>query len=126
MFPYFTSVGDLKCGIYNRTLDICNFIFFSFVFCVGEKPQLYKRLLNEYAQKLWKQPPVYQTRNEGSGHEPRFRSTVWADGVSYTSPDTFKQRKTAEADATRIALFATMHKLKNEALRLVHEVWHVH
>ncbi|KVI08884.1 uncharacterized protein LOC112522246 [Cynara cardunculus var. scolymus] len=87
----------------------------------GEKPQLYKCLLNKYAQKLWKQRPVYQTRNEGPDHLPKFRSTVWADGVSYTSPNTFKQRKMAELDASRIAVLATMHKLKNEALRLVRE-----
>ncbi|KAI3747803.1 hypothetical protein L6452_10467 [Arctium lappa] len=87
----------------------------------GEKPKVYKSLLNEYAQKLWKQLPIYQTHNEGSDHLPKFRSTVWADGVSYTSPNTFQQRKMAEMDASKIALFATMHKLKNEALRLVHQ-----
>lgn len=90
-------------------------------FAAGEKPQLYRSLLNEYAQKLWKQLPIYQTRNEGSDHLPKFRSTVWADGVSYTSPNTFKQRRMAEMDASKIALFATRHKLKNEALRLVRE-----
>ncbi|KAJ9540852.1 hypothetical protein OSB04_027358 [Centaurea solstitialis] len=87
----------------------------------GETPQLYKSLLNEYAQKLWKQIPIYQTSNEGSDHQPKFRSTVWANGVSYTSPNTFPQKKMAEMDVSKIAFLATKQKLKDDALRLVRE-----
>ncbi|KAI3669049.1 hypothetical protein L6452_40270 [Arctium lappa] len=71
----------------------------------GERPQLYKYVLNGYALKLWKQLPIYQTRNEGSNH----------------LPITFQHHKMAEKDASKIAIFATRHTLKNEALRLVRE-----
>nr|GEY06772.1 double-stranded RNA-binding [Tanacetum cinerariifolium] len=84
-------------------------------------PQLYKSLLIQHAQNVWKQRPGYHTVNEGSGHAPKFRCTVMVDGVSYTSPDTFQQRKAAEMDASRIAYFDLLQKLKNEALCLLRE-----
>ncbi|GKD28210.1 double-stranded RNA-binding, partial [Tanacetum coccineum] len=86
-------------------------------------PQLYKFLLIQHAQNVWKQRPVYHTLNEGSGHAPKFRCTVMVDGVSYTSPDTFQQRKAAEMNVSRIAYFNLLQKLKNEALYLLREVW---
>ncbi|CAH1437345.1 unnamed protein product [Lactuca virosa] len=82
----------------------------------GMQQQLYKRLLNEQVQKLRKQVPVYQTNNEGAGHQPKFRTTIWIDGVKYTSPNTFHNRKLAETDASKITLFAIRQKLKDEAL----------
>ncbi|KAL7612377.1 double-stranded RNA-binding protein 2 [Lactuca sativa] len=82
----------------------------------GMQQQLYKRLLNEQVQKLRKQVPVYQTNNEGAGHQPKFRTTIWIDGVKYTSPNTFHNRKLAETDASKFTLFAIRQKLKDEAL----------
>lgn len=89
---------------------------------VGMQQQLYKRLLNEQVQKLRKQVPVYQTNNEGAGHQPKFRTTIWIDGVKYTSPNTFHNRKLAETDASKFTLFAIRQKLKDEALNHLCEV----
>ncbi|XP_071739098.1 uncharacterized protein [Rutidosis leptorrhynchoides] len=88
---------------------------------LGLKPNIYKSLMNQHAQKIWKQLPVYQTLNEGSEHSPKFRCTVWVGGMSYTSPSTFQRRKMAEMDASRVALFGSLQNLKNEASRLVSE-----
>ncbi|XP_076901570.1 double-stranded RNA-binding protein 4-like [Bidens hawaiensis] len=73
----------------------------------GSKPDfMYKSLLNQHTQKLKKPPPIYQTLNEGPEHQPRFRSTVWLDGVSYTSSNTFHQRKASEMDVSKLAYIA--------------------
>ncbi|KAI7749043.1 hypothetical protein M8C21_009949 [Ambrosia artemisiifolia] len=86
----------------------------------GQKPPVvYKCLLNQHAQKLKKPLPVYQTRNEGSDHLPRFRSTVWVDGVSYTSSSTFHQRKMSEMDASRVAYIAVTQQTKTDALQFI-------
>ncbi|KAI3669050.1 hypothetical protein L6452_40271 [Arctium lappa] len=80
-----------------------------------ERPQRYTCLLNTYAKKYIKLVMKDLTI---------IRSTVWADmahRVSYTSPYTFQHHKMAENDASKIAIFATRHKLKNEALRLFRE-----
>ncbi|GKF14032.1 hypothetical protein Tco_0055494, partial [Tanacetum coccineum] len=50
--------------------------------------------------------------NEGFAHIPKFRSTVFFDGVTYTSSKTFQQLKIAEMDASRIAYFAIKQKSK--------------
>ncbi|XP_076950875.1 uncharacterized protein LOC143623992 [Bidens hawaiensis] len=50
-----------------------------------------------------------------------FRSTVWVDGVSYTSSNTFRQRKNAEMDASRVAYIAIMQKDKTDALNFIRE-----
>ena len=114
--------GDVfTCVICNRTLYTMQ-LYICLILCAGVIPQPYKSLLIQHAQKVWKQQPLYLTINEGSGHAPKFRCTVLVDGVSYTSPDTFQQRKTAEMDASRITYFDLLQKLKNEALRLVREV----
>ncbi|KAI3669685.1 hypothetical protein L6452_41023 [Arctium lappa] len=92
----------------------------SLPFAAGSKPHLfYKCLLNQHAQKLRKNLPIYQTHNEGFAHLPKFRSTVWIDGMSYTSSNTFQQRKMAEMDVSKIAYFAIMQKSKNDALHLI-------
>lgn len=86
----------------------------------GSKPHLfYKCLLNQHAQKFRKDQPIYQTHNEGFAHLPKFRSTVWIDGMSYTSSNTFKQRKMAEMDVSKIAYFALLQKSKNDALHFI-------
>ncbi|KAG5552784.1 hypothetical protein RHGRI_010773 [Rhododendron griersonianum] len=74
--------------------------------------QLYKNRLQEYTKRLGLPSPVYQTTNEGFQHALRFRSTILVDGLSYTSIDTFLQRKTAEQYASRVAL--------DELTRVVH------
>lgn len=92
-------------------------------FFLGLKPHLfYKCLLNEHAQKQRKLPPVYNTQNEGFGHMPKFRSTVMFDGVSYTSTNTFQQRKMAEMDVSRIAYITITQKFKSDALQFIREV----
>ncbi|PWA99681.1 Double-stranded RNA-binding [Artemisia annua] len=88
----------------------------------GTKPHLYyKCLLTQYAQKLRKSPPVYQTRNEGLAHIPKYRSTVFFDGATYTSSNTFQHLKTAEMDVSRIAYFDVRQKSKTEAMNLIRE-----
>ncbi|KAJ0753931.1 putative double-stranded RNA-binding domain-containing protein [Helianthus annuus] len=81
----------------------------------------YRCLLHQHVQKLRKPPPVYQTQNEGSDHNPRFRSTVSVDGVSYTSSSTFQLRKMAELDVSKIAYTAIMQKEKTEALQFIQQ-----
>ncbi|KAL4590339.1 hypothetical protein LXL04_003268 [Taraxacum kok-saghyz] len=45
-------------------------------------------------------------------YEKYTTTIVWVDGESYTSPNTFQQRKLAEEDPCKVALFAIMLKLK--------------
>ncbi|GJZ95529.1 hypothetical protein Tco_0667863 [Tanacetum coccineum] len=91
-------------------------------FAPGTKPHLYhKCLLAQHAQKFMKSPPVYQTHNEGLAHIPKYRSTVFFDGATYTSSNTFQQLKMAEEDVSRIAYIATRQKSKTEALNLIRE-----
>ncbi|KAI3726421.1 hypothetical protein L1987_66218 [Smallanthus sonchifolius] len=82
---------------------------------------LYKCLLNQLVQKLKKPSPVYQTQNEGSDHLPRFRSTVWVDGLSYTSSSTFQQRKMSEMDVSKLAYISIIQKAKTDALHFIQE-----
>lgn len=101
-------------------------ILFSFIMLdLGER-QLYKNRLQEYTQRLGLPFPVYQTTNEGFQHAPRFRSTVLVDGSSYTSTDTFLQRKAAEQDASRVALDELTPKMKDEGRRLICKVCGAH
>lgn len=65
---------------------------------------------------------MYQTNNEGSQHAPMFRSTVVVDGASYTSPNIFSHRKTAEQDVARIALLSMPQKIMVEEYPLIQEV----
>lgn len=65
---------------------------------------LFKNRLQEYAQKAAIPLPIYHTINEGTQHMPMFRATVVINGTTYTSPNVFLHRKTAEMDAARIAL----------------------
>ncbi|ESW35391.1 hypothetical protein PHAVU_001G231400 [Phaseolus vulgaris] len=54
-------------------------------------------------------------------HDPRFRSTVTVDGMSYTSPNLFSQRKPAEQDAARIALLSLQEHREDDEPPVVHE-----
>ncbi|XAR51468.1 hypothetical protein NMG60_11006102 [Bertholletia excelsa] len=86
-------------------------------------PQLvmYKNRLQEYAQKSAIPLPVYQTLNEGKPHAPKFRSTVFVDGVYYTSQNTFSNRKAAEQDVAKLALDGITKKIKEEGCPLINE-----
>ncbi|KAM4087740.1 hypothetical protein ACB094_07G018600 [Castanea mollissima] len=50
---------------------------------------MHKNRLQEYTQRSGIQMPIYQTRNEGMEHAPKFRSIVDVDGCLYTCPNTF-------------------------------------
>lgn len=82
----------------------------------------HKNKLQEYTQKAGIPLPVYQTINEGLQHAPRFRSTVWVDGQSYTTSRTFLQRKAAEQDAAKLALEGISKNMKDQACPMIHEV----
>ncbi|CAL0308944.1 unnamed protein product [Lupinus luteus] len=82
---------------------------------------LYKNRLQEFTQKSSIPLPMYQTVNEGTQHVPRFRSTVWVDGKSYTNQVSFLNRKAAEQDAARLALESLPIVIKDEASPLVLE-----
>ncbi|XP_059450411.1 uncharacterized protein LOC132181282 isoform X2 [Corylus avellana] len=82
---------------------------------------MHKNRLQEYTQRSVIPLPIYQTINEGSSHAPQFRSTVWIDGVSYTSPNTFSHRKAAEQDVAKLALEGISLKIKEEGCPLILE-----
>ncbi|XP_048140464.1 protein PRRC2C-like isoform X5 [Rhodamnia argentea] len=82
---------------------------------------MYKNRLQEYTQKLMVHFPIYNTINEGSQHAPKYRSTVFVDGKSFTSPDTFPQKKEAEQNVAQIALDLLSQKMKDEGCPLIHE-----
>ncbi|KAL8100557.1 uncharacterized protein LOC141683980 isoform X2 [Apium graveolens] len=71
---------------------------------VLREASLFKNRLQEYAQKAGIPLPIYHTTNEGTPHAPMFKSTVVINGATYTSPNVFSHRKSAEMDAARIAL----------------------
>ncbi|ONK55143.1 uncharacterized protein A4U43_UnF7180 [Asparagus officinalis] len=70
-----------------------------------------KNRLQEFAQKSRLPLPVYRTENEGYQHTPLFRSSVTVDGITFTSPNTFLQRKAAEQDAAKLALESLSRKI---------------
>ncbi|KAJ1380297.1 Double-stranded RNA-binding domain, partial [Sesbania bispinosa] len=80
-----------------------------------------KNRLQELAQKSSIALPLYQTINEGDQHAPKYRSTVFVDGVSYTSQLTFPQRKAAEQEVARLALESLPKKIRDEGHSLVSE-----
>ncbi|KAL3719487.1 hypothetical protein ACJRO7_004451 [Eucalyptus globulus] len=88
--------------------------------CVPEHVR-YKNRLQEYTQKIMVHFPIYNTINEGSQHAPRYRSTVFVDGKSFTSPNTFPQKKEAEQNVAQIALELLSQKMEDEACPLIHE-----
>ncbi|XP_074298663.1 double-stranded RNA-binding protein 4-like isoform X2 [Silene latifolia] len=64
---------------------------------------MYKNKLQEYTQKQCLPFPAYRTANEGFQHAPKFRTTVYVDGVEYTSKSTFGRLREAEQDAAKLA-----------------------
>lgn len=83
---------------------------------------MHKNQLQEFAQKSNIALPMYQTVNEGHTHAPKFRATVWVDGMSYTSLLTFPQRRPAEQEAAKLALECLATKIREEGHSLVCEV----
>ncbi|KAJ4706936.1 Double-stranded RNA-binding protein [Melia azedarach] len=82
---------------------------------------MHKNRLQEYAQRSAIALPVYNTVNEGYQHAPKFRSTVLVDGATYTSPNTFPNRRAAEQDVAKLALECISKKIKEEGCSLINE-----
>ncbi|RYR61293.1 hypothetical protein Ahy_A04g018447 [Arachis hypogaea] len=80
----------------------------------NEEHLIYKNRLQEFVQRSNIPFSGYLMTNEGSQHAPKFRTTMWLDGTSYTSQMTFSQKKTAEQDAARIALESLKKKIKDD------------
>jgi len=89
-----------------------------------ESEENYKNSLQRFTQKSNKQFPVYVTVNEWAQHDPRYRATVSVDGMNYTSPNLFTQRKAAEQDAARVALLYLTEQPKDDEPPVVHEVFY--
>lgn len=89
---------------------------------VPQEALLLKNRLQEYAQKAGIPLPIYHTTNEGTPHAPMFRSTVVINGATYTSPNVFSHRKSAEMDAARIALPSLPLQIDAENCSLALEV----
>ncbi|CAJ1970834.1 unnamed protein product [Sphenostylis stenocarpa] len=85
-------------------------------------PLMYKNRLQEFTSRSGIAIPVYQTVNEGQAHIPKFRSTVWVAGTSYTSQSTFPQKKAAEQEVARLALETILQRTRNEGPSLVSEI----
>ncbi|XP_039158200.1 LOW QUALITY PROTEIN: uncharacterized protein LOC120288336 [Eucalyptus grandis] len=83
---------------------------------------MYKNWLQDYALKMMVHLPIYDTRNEGSQHAPRYRSTVFIDGKSFTSPNTFSRKREAEQNVAKIALDLCSLKMEDEGSPLIPEV----
>ncbi|KAL7131730.1 hypothetical protein ABFS83_12G023800 [Erythranthe nasuta] len=78
------------------------------------KESWYKNRLQQYTHRASMPLPIYETFNEGAQHASQFRSRVWVDGVCFTSPNTFSNRKASEQDAAKHALIGLREKVKNE------------
>ncbi|RZC51967.1 hypothetical protein C5167_020393 [Papaver somniferum] len=88
---------------------------------VPPEPLMYKSRLNEFTQQTGIPVPVYESVNEGLQHLPKFRCTVHVDGVAYRSVNTFRNRKDAEQDASKLALESMPKKIKDESSAIVYE-----
>ena len=62
---------------------------------------MYKNLLLVYTQRSIIPQPIYRTMSEGPSNALRFMSTIEVDGVTYTSPNTFSQKKKKKKNRTR-------------------------
>ncbi|KAH8956754.1 hypothetical protein BDL97_07G059000 [Sphagnum fallax] len=67
---------------------------------------MYKSQLQEFAQKAGFTPPLYEFVKEGPSHEPRFKSMVTVNSVTYESNLVFPNLKSAEHAAAKVALNA--------------------
>ncbi|XP_021735126.1 double-stranded RNA-binding protein 4-like [Chenopodium quinoa] len=86
------------------------------------EPPIFKNKLQEYTQKRALPFPSYRTANEGFQHAPMFRSTVFVEGVEYTSKQTFRRLKEAEQDAAKLAYECILcNEQQLDAKPLLHE-----
>jgi len=83
---------------------------------------MHKNRLQEFAQRASIHLPVYQTFNEGSLHNPQFRSSVIVDGATFVSPCTFVKRKEAEQYVAKFAFENILMKIKQGGVPLIHNV----
>ena len=58
--------------------------------------------------------PIYRTMCERPSNALRFSSTVEVDEATYTSPNTFLQKKIAEQDVAKIALEHVSKRIRDE------------
>ncbi|KAM7262014.1 hypothetical protein ACFE04_021091 [Oxalis oulophora] len=65
---------------------------------------VFKRHLQDYAQKVGISTTMYETTKGGPSHEPFFMSTVIVNDVRYKSLPQFMNREAAEQSAAEIAL----------------------
>ncbi|TKY47411.1 Double-stranded RNA-binding protein 4 [Spatholobus suberectus] len=81
----------------------------------------YKNRLQTFTQRSNIALPVYITVNEGVQHDPKYRTKVLVDGVSYPSPNTFSQVKAAEQDGARVVLENLPVKFRAEGCPVICE-----
>ena len=58
--------------------------------------------------------PIYRTMSEGPSKALSFRSTIEEYVATYTSPNTFLQKKAAEQDVAKVALEHISKRIKDE------------
>ena len=64
--------------------------------------------------------------SEGPSNALRFMSTIEVDGVTYTSPNTFSQKKKkAEQDVAKVALEHVSKKIRDEGCPLIYDVCYI-
>ena len=66
--------------------------------------------------------------SEGPSNALRFMSTIEVDGVTYTSPNTFsqkKKKKIAEQDVAKVALEHISKKIRDEGCPLIYDVCYI-
>ena len=65
--------------------------------------------------------------SEGPSNALRFMSTIEVDGVTYTSPNTFsqKKKKVAEQDVAKVALEHISKKIRDEGCPLIYDVCYI-
>ena len=66
--------------------------------------------------------------SEGPLNALRFMSAIEVDGVTYTSPNTFsqkKKKKIAEQDVAKVALEHISKKIRDEGCPLIYDVCYI-
>ena len=67
--------------------------------------------------------------SEGPSNALRFMSAIEVDGVTYTSPNTFsqkkKKKKIAEQDVAKVALEHISKKIRDERCPLIYDVCYI-
>ena len=67
--------------------------------------------------------------SEGPSNALRFMSTIEVDGMTYTSPNTFsqkkKKKKNTEQDVAKVALEHISKKIRDEGCPLIYDVCYI-